>query len=77
MEAFRTLEIAGLRIEDCLPGYGQASLVIRQGRGGKSRAAHALAKPYRSSRRNRETGASWRRRVPANSGLKEQSVASS
>jgi hypothetical protein len=40
------LEIAGLRIEDCLPGYRQASLVIRQGKGGKARAAEALAKSY-------------------------------
>jgi hypothetical protein len=44
--ASRALEIAGLRIEDCLPGYRQASLVIRQGKGGKARAAEALAKSY-------------------------------
>jgi site-specific recombinase XerD len=43
----------------------------------KVRAADALAKAYRSSQQNRETGASWRRRVPVNSGLKEHSVASS
>ena len=66
MGAFRTLEMAGPRIEDCLPGYGQVSLVIRQGKGGKARAADALAKPYRTSQRNRETSASWRRRVPVN-----------
>ena len=29
MGLFRTLEIAGLRIEACLSGYRQASLVIR------------------------------------------------
>jgi hypothetical protein len=32
--ASRSLEITGLRIEDCLPGYGQASLAIRRGTGG-------------------------------------------
>jgi len=75
--AFRTLEITGPRIEACLPGYGQASLVVRQGKGGKSRAADASAKAYRHSQQNERSGASWRRRVPVNSGLKEQSVASS
>ncbi len=43
----------------------------------KVRAADALAKAYRSSQQNRETGASWRRRVPVKSGRKEESVASS
>ena len=40
------MEIAGPRTEDCLPGHGQASLVIRQGKGGKARAAAGLAKSY-------------------------------
>jgi len=62
----RVFEIAGLRIEDCLPGYRQASLVIRRGKGGKTRAADALAKSYLSSQPNRETGADWRLRVPVN-----------
>ncbi len=34
----------------------------------KVRAADALAKAYRSSQQNRETGLSWRRRVPVNLG---------
>ena len=63
MGASRALEIAGLQIETCLPGYSQASLVIRRG---KAWAADGLAKSYRSSQQNRETGASWRRRVPVN-----------
>lgn len=33
----RASEIASLRIGDCLLGYGQASLVVRQGKGGKER----------------------------------------
>ncbi len=44
---------------------------------GKARAADALAKAYRSSKQNCETGASWRHRIPVSSGLKEQSVSSS
>lgn len=30
-------EVAALRVGDCLLGYGQASLVVRQGKGGKQR----------------------------------------
>ena len=52
------MEIAGPRIEDCLPGYLQASLVIRLGKGGKTRGADALAKAYRGSQQNGRTGAS-------------------
>jgi site-specific recombinase XerD len=33
----RASEIAGLHIRDCLLGYGQASLVVRQGKGDKQR----------------------------------------
>lgn len=33
----RASEIASLRIGDCLLGYGQASLVVRQGKGSKQR----------------------------------------
>ena len=33
----RASEIAALRVGDCLLGYGQASLVIRQGKGNKQR----------------------------------------
>jgi len=33
----RASEIAGLQVRDCLLGYGQASLVVRQGKGGKQR----------------------------------------
>ncbi len=33
----RASEVAALRVEDCLLGYGQASLLIRSGKGGKSR----------------------------------------
>jgi len=43
----------------------------------KARAADALAKAYRSSQHNRASGASQARRVPTNSGLKEQGVAKS
>ncbi len=66
-----------MRIEDCLMGYGQALSVVRQGKEGKARGADAMAKATRSSQQNRETGASWRRRLPVKSGPKEQSVASS
>ena len=45
------MEIAGLRIEACLPGDRQPSLVIRRGKGGNPRAAEALAKAYRDSQR--------------------------
>ncbi len=40
------MEIAGQQIEACLSGYGQASLVIRRGKGGKARAAETLTKAY-------------------------------
>jgi site-specific recombinase XerD len=43
----------------------------------KTRAADALAKAYRSSKQNHDTDTICRRRMPANSGRKEQSVASS
>ncbi len=33
----RASEVAALRVGDCLLGYGQASLVVRQGKGGKQR----------------------------------------
>ncbi len=33
----RASEVAELRVGDCLLGYGQASLVVRQGKGGKTR----------------------------------------
>lgn len=33
----RASEAASLRVGDCLLGYGQASLVVRQGKGEKSR----------------------------------------
>ncbi len=33
----RGSEVASLRVGDCLLGYGQASLVVRQGKGGKHR----------------------------------------
>ena len=33
----RASEIAALRVGDCLLGYGQASLVVRQGKGSKTR----------------------------------------
>jgi len=33
----RASEVAALRVGDCLLGYGQVSLVVRQGKGGKSR----------------------------------------
>jgi len=33
----RASEVAGLQVRDCLLGYGQASLVVRQGKGGKTR----------------------------------------
>jgi len=33
----RAAEIAALRVGDCLLGYGQASLVVRQGKGNKQR----------------------------------------
>ncbi len=33
----RASEVAALRVEDCLLGYGQASLLVRQGKGGKTR----------------------------------------
>jgi site-specific recombinase XerD len=33
----RASEVAGLQIRDCLLGYGQASLVVRQGKGNKQR----------------------------------------
>jgi integrase len=33
----RASEVATLRVGDCLLGYGQASLVVRQGKGGKTR----------------------------------------
>ncbi len=33
----RASEVAALRVGDCLLGYGQASLVVRQGKGGKTR----------------------------------------
>ncbi len=33
----RASEVASLRVGDCLLGYGQASLVVRQGKGGKQR----------------------------------------
>ncbi len=42
----------------------------------KARAADALAKAYRSSQKNRETGASWRRRGPGSPGVPPVSVAS-
>jgi site-specific recombinase XerD len=34
----RASEVAGLRLGDCLLGYGQSALVVRQGKGGKTRA---------------------------------------
>jgi site-specific recombinase XerD len=43
----RGSEVASLRVGDCLVGYGQASLVVRQGKGGKRRD---LSSP-RNSRR--------------------------
>ncbi len=33
----RASELAALRVKDCLLGYGQASLVVRQGKGDKTR----------------------------------------
>ncbi len=33
----RASEVAALRVGDCLLGYGQASLLVRQGKGGKTR----------------------------------------
>jgi integrase/recombinase XerD len=33
----RASEVAALQVRDCLLGYGQASLVVRQGKGGKTR----------------------------------------
>ena len=33
----RASEVASLRVGDCLLGYGQASLVVRQGKGDKQR----------------------------------------
>jgi site-specific recombinase XerD len=33
----RASEVVSLRVGDCLLGYGQASLVVRQGKGGKHR----------------------------------------
>ncbi len=42
----------------------------------KTRAADALAKAYRGSQQNRESGASWRRRRPGRSGVPPGSVAS-
>ena len=33
----RASEVAALQVGDCLVGYGQASLVVRQGKGGKQR----------------------------------------
>ena len=33
----RASEVASLRVRDCLLGYGQASLVVRQGKGDKQR----------------------------------------
>ena len=33
----RASEVAGLQVGDCLLGYGQASLVVRQGKGSKTR----------------------------------------
>ena len=57
---------------------GQDHDYLRQGdEGGQGWAADALAKAYRNSQRNWVSGASWPRRVPVNSGPKEQSVASS
>jgi site-specific recombinase XerC len=43
----------------------------------KARAADALAKAHRRSQRNWESGASRSRRVLVNSGLEEESIASS
>jgi site-specific recombinase XerD len=33
----RASEVASLQVRDCLLGYGQASLVVRQGKGDKQR----------------------------------------
>ncbi len=33
----RASEVAALRVGDCLLGYGQASLVVHRGKGGKTR----------------------------------------
>ncbi len=33
----RASEVAALRVEDCLLGYGQASLLVQNGKGGKTR----------------------------------------
>ena len=44
----RASEVAALRVGDCLLGYGQASLVVRQGKGGKQR--EVFSSPRNSSR---------------------------
>ena len=43
----RASEVAGLRVRDCLLGYGQASLVVRPGKGDKQREVF----PPKNSRR--------------------------
>jgi len=38
----RASEVAALRVRDCLLGYGQSALVVRQGKGGKQREVFFL-----------------------------------
>ncbi len=44
----RASEVAALRVGDCLLGYGQASLLVRSGKGGKTREVFFILQELRA-----------------------------
>ena len=47
----RASEVAGLRLGDCRLGYGQASLVVRQGKGGRQREGSFIPQELKAHRK--------------------------
>jgi integrase/recombinase XerD len=54
----RASEVAGLQVRDCLLGYGQSALVVRQGKGGKTR--EGLSSPTQELKAHLKAFLAWK-----------------